>query len=92
MDGQKSVSTGSHTYTNRGKPFQWGERLVCWAQEILGTSPGGMTFESRRVLIDVETGNEITGPQDLGSHVVHPEPDGAYHIHQVVDAQKTEES
>lgn len=81
----KSISTGKHRYTNFGKPFQWGERTVCFAQEILSVDVNVSTIGMRRVVIDMATERELEGPFDLGSHVIHPEPGGAYHIHQVVD-------
>lgn len=85
----KSISTGEHKYTNFGKPFQWGERTVCLAVEILSADDTTSTGITRRVVIDMETGRELEGPFDIGTHVVHPEPGGAYHIHQVVDEGDT---
>jgi hypothetical protein len=84
----KNISTGTHRYTDYGKPFKWGDRMVCFANEILSQDVNASTIGMRRVVIDIETGRELEGPFDVGTHVVHPEPGGAYHIHQVVDEDK----
>jgi hypothetical protein len=91
MMESRALSTGSHNYTNIGKPFQMGERWVCMANEILSADMNAATVTIRRVMLDAETGKEIEGPLDLGSHVIHPDPGGAYMIHSVVEAEGKEE-
>lgn len=82
----KSLSTGKHNYTNIGKPFQWGDRWVCMANEVMSADMNAATVSIRHVLLDVETGKEIEGSLDLGSHVIHPEG-GAYIYQKVVEAE-----
>ena len=82
---KQSLSTGSHRYINIGKPFQWGDRLVCRATEVMSQDMNAPTITARQVLLDAETGKEITGPLDLGSHVINPEPGGGYVFQKVVD-------
>lgn len=85
----KSISTGPRCYTNFGEPFKWGGRTLCAALEILGSDISGRDVITRRVIVDMKTGKEFEGPFELATHVVHPEPGGAYHIHQVVDEGDT---
>ncbi len=78
-----------HNYTNRGKPFKWGDRMVQMATEVVGRVDA-TTDNVRKIIIDCETGEEVKGPIDIGSHVVHPEPGGPYVIYRVVDEGKSE--
>lgn len=84
-------TTGNHNYTNIGKPFQMGERWVCMANEVLGADMNAETVSIRRVILDAETGKEIEGPIDLGSHVIHPEPGRGYVYYSVIEAEEKEE-
>ncbi len=77
--------TEDHAYTNIGKPFEMGGRMVCWATEMIEiTRPA--EAKVRKCLLDAETRQEIHVPLDLGSHVVYPQPGGPYMAHGVVDS------
>jgi hypothetical protein len=91
MMESRALSTGSHNYTKVGKPFMLGDRMVCMADEVMSADMNAATVSMRRVLLDMETGREIEGPLDLGAHVIHPEPGGAYTYHPVVEAEQDEQ-
>jgi len=79
------VIQANHYFSNIGKPFQLGNRSVCWAVETCAHIGADMAL-TRRVILDAETEEEID-ILDAGSHVVHAQPGQVYTIGQVIDSE-----
>ena len=71
-------------YELEGLPFQFGNRTVQWANEIILEAWSAVL--ARKCLIDVETGKEVD-TIDASSHVYHPTPEGTIRVYQAVNAE-----